>query len=125
MDAYKSLRGLAQAAGIEARLHEASPDTMRALLGALGIAPDTEADVEAGLAFFAEEPWREPLPPVIVARENSELDVPIRLPLDDRTIRWTIRLETGGIRTGECDLGALQVEDMGRFGETSVALPTE
>jgi 4-alpha-glucanotransferase len=131
MDAYESLRGLAQAAGIEARywdihgqLHETTPDTMRALLGALGIAADTEADIEAGLAFFAQEPWRNPLPPVIVARENSELDVPVRLPAENgaKTIRWTVRLETSGTRTGECDLGALQVEDMGRFGQTSVAL---
>ena len=68
MDACESLRRLAQAAGIEARywdihggLHEASPDTIRALLGALGVAADTDADIEAGLAFFAEAPWRSPL----------------------------------------------------------------
>ena len=75
MDADESLRRLAQAAGIEARywdihggLHEATPDTMRALLGALSVAADTEAEIEAGLVFFAREPWRHPLPPVIVAR---------------------------------------------------------
>jgi 4-alpha-glucanotransferase len=129
MDAYESLRRLAQAAGIEARywdihggLHETAPDTMRALLGALGIAADTEADIEAGLTSFAEEPWRKPLPPVIVARENSEIEVPLRLPAGERTVRWTIRLETGGIRTGECDLGVLPVEETGRFGETSALL---
>jgi 4-alpha-glucanotransferase len=128
MDADESLRRLAQAAGIEARywdirggLHEASPDTMRALLDALGIAAGTEADSEASLACFAEEKWRNPLPPVIVARENGEIEVPMRLPAGERTIRWTLRLETGGTRTGECDLGALQVEEMGRCGEMSVA----
>jgi len=131
MDAYEALRRLAEAAGIEARywdihgqLHEAAPDTVRALLRALGFAADTEADVEAGLAWFAEEPWRSPLPSVIIARENSEIDVPFRLPADDgaKTIRWTVRLETGGIRTGECELGALQIEGMGRRGETSALL---
>ena len=131
MDASESLRRLAQAAGIEARywdihggMHETAPDTMRALLGALGVAADTEADIEAGLAFFAREPWQSPLPPVIVARENSGLDVPVRLPAEGgaRTIRWTVRLETGGMRTGECDLGALPVEETARFGEKSFAL---
>ena len=129
MDADEALRRLAQAAGIEGRywdihggLHEATPDTMRALLGALGIAADTDADTEEGFAAFAEEPWRSPLPPVIVARENSEIEAALRLPAGERTIRWTIRLETGAMRMGECDLGALPVEDTGRCGETSVAL---
>jgi 4-alpha-glucanotransferase len=129
MDADNSLRRLAQAARIEARywdirggLHEATPDTMRVLLGALGFAADTAADVEAGLAFFAQEKWRSPLPPVVVARENGEIEVPFRLPAGERTVRWTVRLETGGVRTGEFGLDALPVEEAGRFGETPVAL---
>ncbi|MGC9953080.1 MAG: 4-alpha-glucanotransferase [Rhizomicrobium sp.] len=131
MDAYEALKRLAEAAGIEARywdihgqLHETTPETMQAMLRALGIPADTEADVEAGLASFAEEPWRNALPSVIVARENSEIEVPFRLPADDgaKTIRWTVRLETGGMRTGVCDLSTLPVEGMGRRGTISVAL---
>jgi 4-alpha-glucanotransferase len=131
MDADESLRRLAQAAGIEARywdihggLHEASPDTMRALLDALGVAAGTDADIGAGLASFAEEPWRNPLPPVVVAREDSEIAVPLRLPADDgaKRIRWTLRLESGEMRTGEGDLSALRIEATGRFGETSALL---
>lgn len=131
MDAHEALRRLAEAAGIEARywdihgeLHEATPETIRALLGALGIAADTQADVEAGLVFFNEEPWRNLLPPVVVARENSEIEVPFRLPADDgaKTIRWTVRLESGGMRTGECNPGALPVVGTGRCGSTTVAL---
>jgi len=131
MDADEALGRLAQAAGIEARywdihgaLHETSPGTVRALLGALGTAAQTQADVETGLNRFAEEEWRTALPPVIVAREMGDIDLPIRLPADDgaKTIRWTVHLETGGTRTGECDLAALPVEAMGRRGDVSIAL---
>ncbi len=129
MDADEALRRLAQAAGIEARywdirggLHETAPATMRALLGALGFAADTDGDVATGLASIAQEPWRTPLPSVVVARENCELDVPVRLPeAAGRTIRWTVRLETGEVRTGECGLDTLPIEEMGRFGETQIA----
>jgi len=130
MDADESLKHLAQAAGIEPRywdihgqLHETSPETMCALLGALGIAAQTQADVESGLNQLAEEPWRTALPPVIVAREANEIEVPFRLPEGSaRTVRWTVRLETGGTRTGECSLADLPVEGVGRRGDAPVAL---
>jgi len=50
--------------------------------------------------------------------------VPIRLPMEEeqRTILWSVRLETGALRRGECRLDALDVEDMGHLGERRIAL---
>jgi 4-alpha-glucanotransferase len=120
---------LADLAGIEPRywdihgvLHETAPDTVRVLLRALGVAADTHDDVRASLAAMSQEKWRTPLPPVVVVREPDETVVPLRLPLDCNAVRWTVLLETGGSRTGECALDALPVADVGHFGEQRVAL---
>ena len=127
MDAHEALCRLADAAGIEARywdihgqLHETTPDTMRALLRSLGHQADSETEIAAELAGLTEEPWRAPLAPTIVAREGGGIDVPLRLNDGARTIRWSIRLESGETRTGEGALDSLPVLD--RRGETPMML---
>jgi len=131
MDAYGVLFQLADAAGIESQywdidgqLHQASPDTVRALLRALGHAADTETDAIACLAMLEEQQWRAGLPPVIVAQENCQIDVPFRLPQNDSTksMRLSVQLETGGIQAGECDLGILRVERTGNCDGSTTAL---
>ena len=106
MDSHEALLRLADAAGIEARYwdirgeqHEAAPDTMRALLEALGVAAATDADVASSLAVLADAPWRTALPPVVTAREGNDIDIPFRLP-SGGAIKWSISLETGETRTG-------------------------
>ncbi|MBU6298257.1 MAG: 4-alpha-glucanotransferase [Alphaproteobacteria bacterium] len=120
---------LADAAGIEprywdihGRLHETPPETARSLLRAMGIAADSEEDVFASLAKFEDQLWRTPLPPVVVARENSEIDVNLRLPSGTKMLRWSVYLEMGGFRTGECNVDALPVEDTRQFGDTQIHL---
>jgi 4-alpha-glucanotransferase len=122
---------LADAAGIEARywdihgnVHETSPDTMRALLRALGIAAGTDSDIAVSLETHSEERWRTPLPPVIVAQEDLEIDVPLCLPVEGgaTTLQWSVQLETGEIRTGEGPLDLLQTEAVGQCGGASIAL---
>ena len=126
-----ALNRLADAAGLEPRywdiqghLHERSARTARRLLGALGIAAETDAQIAASLTMLAEEPWRESLPPVIVAREGDEIDVPVRLPAHGaaRRLRWTVELEAGGYLAGECDIGALVVESQGEADGAPIAL---
>jgi 4-alpha-glucanotransferase len=104
------LRRLADAAGIEpsywdinGQLHECSAETARALLQAMGIAAGSEEDVEASLRALNDEEWREILPPVIVAREGEEFEIPVRLPADDarRHLRWSILCEGGQDVRGE------------------------
>jgi 4-alpha-glucanotransferase len=131
MDAENILFKLGDAAGIEAfywdmhgTRHETPPESMRGLLKAFGIAADSDAEAWASLARLAEAPWRNALPPVLVGREGEALSVPVRLPIgdDNRFIRWSVKLEHGGERTGECRLGDLAVEDVGHLGDARIAL---
>ena len=129
MDSHEALRQLADAAGIEARYwdirgeqHEAAPDTMRALLEALGVAAATDADVASSLAVLADAPWRRALPPVIAAREGADIDLPVRLASSGGAIKWSISLETGETRTGEFNLQSLPVEDARSFGDIHLSL---
>jgi len=126
-----ALNRLADAAGIEPRywdiqghLHERSPETARWLLGALGIPAESDAQIIASLKRLAEGPWAEILPPVIVAREGAEIDVPIRLPTGGalRAVHWTIDFETGGHLAGDCGIEAMAVEAQGDVGGTTISL---
>jgi 4-alpha-glucanotransferase len=130
MDARQALYRLAELAGIETRywdihgtLHEASPATIGALLAALGFAAQNELEVAASLSALEEEPWLRPLPACFVARADDEVRVPLRLPeTSARFLRWTLRLESGETRTGDCDPQALPVEASGKGGELHIAL---
>jgi len=131
MDADNILFKLGAAAGIEPHYwdmhgtrHETPPETMRGLLKAFGIAAQDDGEAWASLARIGEAPWRDPLPPVLVLREGEAGSLPLRLPAGDdhRTVRWTLKLEQGGERTGESRLGDLAVEDMGHLGEARIAL---
>ncbi len=105
-----ALQKLAGAAGIEphywdiqGNLHECSAESARVLLEAMGIAAEREEDVHASLKALNEEEWREILPPVLVAREGEEIDVPVRLPHGDvkRRLCWSILYEGGQEAHGE------------------------
>ena len=129
MDA--ALAQLADAAGIEARywdihgqVHEATPDTMRALLRALGFAADNENDIGASLNMLDANLWCTILPPAIVASENSEVEVPLRLASESgiRTLQWSVRLESGEALSGECPIDALPTEAAGQCRGVSMAL---
>ena len=119
----ESVWRLADGAGIERRywdilgqLHETTPDTARMILGALGLAADSEGEIAASLAVLAEEEWRSALPSVVVAQENEHIIVPLRLPSSGGTnmLRWSVQLESGEFRTGECDIAALQIAKTGQ-----------
>jgi len=61
--------------------HRAVPaHTIRAVLAALGVVADTEADVAAALADVELAPWRATLPPSVVVRQGSPHDLPVHLP---------------------------------------------
>ena len=131
MDADNILTKLGDAAGIDAQYwdihgnrHETTPETMRGLLKAFGVTAETDGDAWASLAKLGEAPWRTALPPVLVLREGEAVVIPLRLPVEEesRTIRWSLRLEHGGERVGDCRLGDLTVEDIGHLGEARVAL---
>lgn len=66
----EALRRLAEAHGVATAFHDwrgeerpVSAETLRAVLGALGVAAGDEAEVEAALGDVDNAPWREVLPP--------------------------------------------------------------
>lgn len=127
----ETLIRLADAAGIEprywdiqGRLHEATSETLRALLEALGIPAQTDADAAASLSRLIAEPWRNVLAPAIVGREHDEIEVSFRLPAAESTgsIRWCIRLESGEIETGEAALADMPVEESGSIDGLPISL---
>lgn len=126
-----ALARLADAAGIEARYwdihgreHAATPDTMRTLLRALGVAVGNDGEVATSLTKIEEAPWQSPLPPVIVTHGETEIDVPLRLPVmgGARSVQWVVRLESGEVRTGEGPLDLLPAEALGQSNDVPVAL---
>jgi 4-alpha-glucanotransferase len=120
MDFSAVLHRLGEAAGIENHYwdmhgtrHDTTAATLQALLGAFGVAAGTEAEARASLDALAAVPWQMPLPPVLVLHEGEPVTVPLRLPVEDegRTIRWSLRLEQGGERSGEIGAGDLFPEE--------------
>lgn len=72
-----------------------SEETIRTVLGALGVPAGDDAEVEAALADLDLSPWRRTLPPVVVMREGQSPHVPVHLPDGERLHVW-VELEQGG-----------------------------
>ncbi|HUJ04004.1 MAG TPA: 4-alpha-glucanotransferase, partial [Rhizomicrobium sp.] len=113
----EALDRLANAAGIEprywdieGRLHERTPETARHLLAAMGIAAGNDGEIAASLKAHAEAPWRSALPPVVIALEGRAIAVPFRAAEHAQSARWTLELESGERREGECAFADLPVE---------------
>ena len=123
MDADNVLK-LADAAGIETHYwdnhgnrHDASHETIRALLKAFGIAAETDADVWASLTHFWRSPWMQLLLPVVSVKEGEPVLIPLRGWEEEaqRQIKWELVLETGETQSGECRLGDLGHDDIAYF----------
>jgi len=107
---------LARAYGVQTAYYDithkrvqASPDTLLAVLRALG-APLTKAE-EARDALRERERarWRRPCEPVVVAWDGGPAEISLRLPrtLSDARIGLSLRLEDGGVLNLPCDLSLL------------------
>jgi 4-alpha-glucanotransferase len=123
MDADNILK-LADAAGIEAHYwdnhgnrHDASHQTIRALLKAFGIAAETDAEVWTSLTGFWRSPWMQLLVPTVTVREGEAVSIPLRAWEEEagRRIQWELVLEDGDKRSGECRLGDLPHDDIAYF----------
>jgi 4-alpha-glucanotransferase len=66
--------------GWDRSLQQVQPETLVAVLAALGVAADTPGAVEASLAEAENGPWKRLLPPVVVVRASSIDAVPIHVP---------------------------------------------
>jgi 4-alpha-glucanotransferase len=106
-DEQQLLDRLADRFGIESqyddiygRRHVVGPDTMRAILSAMGIRTDSLEAMKTELEALEDAVWREPCEPVLVARAGSTPTWSFRLPVphgqdDTLVIEWTVRDEAG------------------------------
>ena len=74
-----SLESLAEFSGIElqfvdalGKTQEASRETQRTLLAAMGVEAETDADASASLEAMRRLEWDRPLPPVLVAYGDAD-----------------------------------------------------
>jgi 4-alpha-glucanotransferase len=82
----EALDRLANMAGLEPQywdiwghLHKATDETKRTVLGAMGIAAEDNAAVEASIRHMEERSWQRPLPPVLVVRAGEPPKIPLSL----------------------------------------------
>ncbi len=93
----------AQAYGIElryydtwGRAHEPSPEVLRALLGSLGFAAESDEEIARGLAERDTAERRRPIDPTLVVREDAD-HVRVRIPAsrNNAPMRLEIEWESG------------------------------
>ncbi|MCQ1952227.1 4-alpha-glucanotransferase [Arthrobacter sp. zg-Y238] len=73
---------------------QVSDATLRSVLSALGLAVESEQDLERSLAESKAAAWKRPLPPTAVVRQGKPGSVPVHLP-PGSTAKLTLRLEDG------------------------------
>nr|WP_281496901.1 4-alpha-glucanotransferase [Ornithinimicrobium sp. F0845] len=97
--------------------------TVRAVLGALGVAAGDEAQVRQSLADLREAEWRRVLPPVAVVRAGRVHRIPVHLPVDvEFTAR--VRLEDAGVLDLEHARGTVNREvDGATVSQSEVLVP--
>lgn len=118
------LARLAEVAGIEPFYHDiwgnrrdTSPETMRALLAAMGLRAGTEEEAAASLVALEGRRWRRLLPPVLVLAEDEAPVIPVSVPADAAgTLTWNLTEEGGGLRCESVPLPSLPVLESGTSG---------
>ena len=115
MPTDRSLRRLARLAGVAISyrdiwrtLRRVSPDTLRALLGAMGFSTASEGDLAAGIAGLERARWGALLPPVAIVVTGDAATVPVTVESGGRA-RWRLTLESGEQREGSSELDTLTV----------------
>jgi len=86
-----------------------SPQTLLAVLKALGAPLEKAEDARDALREHEQARWRRPCDPVVVAWDGGSAELSLRLPrtLSDTRIGLHLRLEDGGVLHLPCDLSLL------------------
>lgn len=87
---------------------QASTETKRSLLAAMGVEARDETAARAALAALDRADWGRTLPPIVVLRADAvPMAVEIILPEDTAEVAWTLVLEDGGARSGRITFNRL------------------
>lgn len=107
---------------IFSNLHLASAEAKRAILGALGIAAEDDDAAEASLFELEEQPWRRPLPPVLVVAEGERPSVLLALAqqFSEGELDFEIVEEDGAQHRFTVDPAKLPRQGTRRVGEVVV-----
>jgi (1->4)-alpha-D-glucan 1-alpha-D-glucosylmutase len=123
LDHLSSCYGIAlEYTDIWGRSHPTSAATQRALLAAMGVPAETEADLECTLADYERRAWGSVLAPVQVVREETE--GPFRISLTVLTacahepLRWRLMEESGQQHSGDLRPLDLEVLEQGEIAGT-------
>jgi 4-alpha-glucanotransferase len=77
-----------------------------------------EQAARASLDQLEEKSWLSVLPPVVVAYAGrGPVEIPIVLPDDAMTVRWTVSIEGGGEVSGEAEFARLAMQDWRTLGD--------
>lgn len=89
-----------------------SPETQRALLAAMSVHANDEAQVQAALQAFERTEWARALPLVRVAcSDPGPVTVDLTLPSGTDEVSWHILLEEGGEISGRASFDALALQE--------------
>ncbi|MBB2957085.1 4-alpha-glucanotransferase [Pseudoclavibacter helvolus] len=102
-----AIRDLATSAGLEVEYwgwrgekEQVAPETLAAVLGALGLPASTDEEIAASALEFDTRPWRRAVPACTTVREGSHSSVFVHVP-HGSSVRVEARLEDGSARNLE------------------------
>ncbi len=111
--------------------HRVSDDSLEAILAAFGHDLDDDQAILEASRELSEKDWRRVLPPAAVIRpaRDNRIAITVLRPLL-QTVRWRIRLESGGEMAGDSGLEGLPVLDERsleglQFARLSLTLPED
>jgi 4-alpha-glucanotransferase len=73
--------------------HETPDSTRQTILGAMGIAAGSAAELEASVAAAERREWERLLPPSVVAGERDEVELPLQVPAESLGERARIEID--------------------------------
>lgn len=100
--------------------YQTSETVKRRLLGTMGIAANTDAEIAAALQAHARRAWERPLPAVLVVRASAHPHrIALAMPeqVEQASYRWRVRRESGQEIWGEFTATSLELIEHGQIDD--------
>ncbi|WP_371030368.1 4-alpha-glucanotransferase [Pseudoclavibacter sp. JSM 162008] len=128
-----AIRDLATDAGLEVEYwgwrgekEQVAPETLAAVLGALGLPASTDEDVAASAREFENRPWRRVVPSCTTVREGSDATIFVHVP-HGSAVQVDVLLEDGSTRSLQQVENWVDPKDLdgALIGRATFALPAD